>query len=685
MARERFVNRSGVARTLFLSLAGIGSLGNLAFNNVITDRLASAQANDVRSVLAGLSAVGFLALGLQLSLVGWLGKSPSQRSLRSPVFNRAFLATSVVLGLSTGAVASVFITSTTAYRLQVGLFVAVTVGATMAAVPARAELLSGEQWVRLGLLFVVSPAIRLIIGLLWFSDSRNSWNLLPMALGEIVAFVVATLQRPQRSSIPSAGPPMWFVVKGALASVGLLITLTFSSLAFRSRLGDTADAFTESALVARGVLFVPLTILSLYFPAIARSPLGSRGLRRAYVSGLVWTSGVALGVAIALVLLPQQLGHLIVTGDARLSTTVIRLLALAGALTAITIVSLLLYIAHGSRLSLTAWGGAAIITAGQLLATTAIQLATVALVASAALLVAVSVPAMIRVQPVLHARTATSEPRSVVPRGDIALIIPCYNPGPSVVATIRSSHDYLAELGMRTSIIVVCDGSTDGSPELVDAIELPSVQQIRHSSNRGKGAALRTGFEVAHAEFIAFIDADGDLSPSLLGSLLMAQQSFDADIVFGSKLHPDSEVAASPLRRMYSFGYQMMIRLLFQLDIHDTQTGIKVFRHQVIEAVLPTLNEEQFALDLELFISARAAGFTNFVEVPVTLRRESGSTISPRAVVRMCGDTMRLFWRAKIALAYTRFAAQSPGVLRTTSNADDADNNLGTSAVQSPT
>ena len=154
------------------------------------------------------------------------------------------------------------------------------------------------------------------------------------------------------------------------------------------------------------------------------------------------------------------------------------------------------------------------------------------------------------------------------------------------------------------------------------------------------------------------IDADGDLSPALLGSLLSAQQSFNADIVFGSKLHPDSEVHASGVRRLYSFGYQLMIRVLFQLDIRDTQTGIKVFRHQVIEAVLPCLNEDEFALDLELFIAARAAGFTNFVEVPVTLRRESGSTVSVHAIRRMFTDTLRLFWRAKIALAYTRFAAQ---------------------------
>jgi len=220
-------------------------------------------------------------------------------------------------------------------------------------------------------------------------------------------------------------------------------------------------------------------------------------------------------------------------------------------------------------------------------------------------------------------------------------------------------HDDGRSLFEAGEAFMGADDRVDGSDLLIDSIDLPELVHIRHPCNMGKGAALRTGFTQAKTDLIAFIDADGDLPPSLLVELLRAQQHFDADIVFGSKLHPESVVDISALRHIYSTTYRLLMRVLFQLDIRDTQTGIKLFRRDVIETVLPTLRENAFALDLELFIAARAAGFTNYVEVPVVLRRQSGSTISLRGIGSMFGHTLRLFWRAKITLAYTRSAANS--------------------------
>jgi len=101
----------------------------------------------------------------------------------------------------------------------------------------------------------------------------------------------------------------------------------------------------------------------------------------------------------------------------------------------------------------------------------------------------------------------------------------------------------------------------------------------------------------------------------------------------------------------------MLIRVLFQLDIPDTQTGIKVFSRPLLKAVLPVLSEDGFALDLEMFVAARAAGFTNFVEVPVQLVRSGTSTISTRSILVMLGHTLRIFWRAKVTLHYLRSSA----------------------------
>lgn len=652
-------NPKGSSRSqiMFVVLALLGALGSLAFDHLTSVRLTRPQVSDVRGVLGGLSAAGILTLGLQLSLVGWFGRFPGRYTLSSPSFERIFVTTSLAMGILAGSLAAALVESSTAYRIAIGVLVAMSVGAGMLSVPARAELLNGECWVRLGLLLLVSPAVRVITGAVLLANDRGAANIIPIAAGEVIAAGAASALRPRRLPGVPIDPPLQYVVKGVLASAGLLVTLAFSSVAFRSRLGESANTFNDSALVARAVLYLPLTVLFLYFPSLARSPLGSKELRRSYLSGLAWTAALGTSVAFIIILFPHQVGHLVGSHVGPESDGVIRLLVLGWALASAAIISLLLYIAHGSRLSLTAWGAAAVITVGQIFASSATQLATVTLGASAALLIAVSLPAIIRVQPILRVTTARPTGRPSISRGDVALVIPCYNPGPVVLETLKAADRYLADLDMRASIIVVCDGSTDGSDTLIDLLGLPSVIQIRHDRNLGKGAALRTGFAHAHAEFIAFVDADGDISPDLLGSLLAAQQSFSADIVFGSKVHPNSTVEASMLRRVYSSGYRLMIRFLFQLDIRDTQTGIKVFRHQVIEAVLPNLNESGFALDLELFIAARAAGFTNFVEVPVMLRRDSGSTISLGAVRHMFTDTLRLFWRAKIALDYTRLAA----------------------------
>ncbi len=646
-----------VTRLWFVGLAFVGAAVSAWFNHVVTDRLGSAGANDVRSVLAGLSAAGFLGIGLQLALVGWLGRYDRATARFTRHVGLMFAALAAAVALLVGLLAVLLIDATTNYRVLVGVLVAAAFGSTIVTVPARAELLQAERWVNLGVLTAAGPVVRVVIGLLVLSSDRSVLNVMPIAAGEMVVAGMALALRPHNADTTSSNPPIQLIAKSAVASTGLLLTLVFSSIALRSQLGQSADDFNAAGVLARSVLFLPLTVVILFFPAMARGRLGTPHLKRAYSAAQLWTAGLATLTAAVLAIAPGPISRVVLDTDEAPSATVVRVLALAWMMSAIAVVPLLLHIAHASRVSFAAWVGAIIVVAGQLAATSAVQLAAVAVVASAALLAAVLIPALIRIQPVVHARSAEPTPLRAAPRGDFALVIPCYNPGPAVVTTIEAAHDHLSNLGLQPHIIVVCDGSTDGSDRLVDAIDLPTLEHLRHPHNRGKGAAIRTGFAHSHSQYVAFIDADGDLSPHQLGALLSAQVTFDADIVFGSKLHPDSQIHASALRRVYSYGYQKLITILFQLDIRDTQTGIKLFRHDVVEAILPTLHEEQFALDLELFIAARAAGFTNFVEVPVVLRRESGSTISRRAVRRMLNDTLRLFWRAKIALQYTRYAA----------------------------
>jgi hypothetical protein len=107
-----------------------------------------------------------------------------------------------------------------------------------------------------------------------------------------------------------------------------------------------------------------------------------------------------------------------------------------------------------------------------------------------------------------------------------------------------------------------------------------------------------------------------------------------------------------PLRRLYSWGYQHLIHLLFRLKVKDTQVGIKLVDRRVIADVLPLLRESRFALDLELLVLAQRLGYTNIVEAPVRIEERFTSTISLRAVWLLLVDTLGLFVRYSIRHQY---------------------------------
>ena len=126
------------------------------------------------------------------------------------------------------------------------------------------------------------------------------------------------------------------------------------------------------------------------------------------------------------------------------------------------------------------------------------------------------------------------------------------------------------------------------------------------------------------------------------------------DFAIGSKRHPDSVVVYPWLRRFYSWGYQVLTRLLLGLDVTDTQSGIKLARREIVTELLPILEEDGFTFDLELLAVARRLGYTSVVELPVEIRERFSSTVSPRAAVGMLVHAVRLTWRLRVAHHYER-------------------------------
>ncbi len=241
------------------------------------------------------------------------------------------------------------------------------------------------------------------------------------------------------------------------------------------------------------------------------------------------------------------------------------------------------------------------------------------------------------------------------PSLELSVVVPYYNPGARLRATMERLLATLEEASVSFEVIAVSDGSTDGSPEALEGLEGlagQSLRLVRLDRNGGKGQALRIGLAMGRGAYLGFIDADGDLSPELLGPFVTLMRLYKPDIILGSKRHPMSEVVYPPARRAYSWGYQQLIRALFHLKVRDTQTGIKLVRREVLADVLPLMVERRFAFDLELFVVARHLGYQAFFEAPVRIHERFSSTISLPAVARIFMDTLAIWWRLQVLGSY---------------------------------
>jgi glycosyltransferase involved in cell wall biosynthesis len=247
-----------------------------------------------------------------------------------------------------------------------------------------------------------------------------------------------------------------------------------------------------------------------------------------------------------------------------------------------------------------------------------------------------------------------SRPSSAMaaPTLDVTIVVPYYNPGTSLRVTVEHMVEVLTNSNVTFEIIAVSDGSTDGSELSLDGVAPDVVRRVALDRNQGKGQALQVGLALGRGRYLGFLDADGDISPEFLSSFVSLMELYQPDIILGSKRHPMSEVQYPWIRAVYSWGYQQLVRVLFHLEVRDTQVGIKLVKRDVMSAVLPLLVERRFAFDLELIVVARHMGYGRLFEAPVRIGQRFRSTISVRAVVGMLADTLAIFVRLRMLRFY---------------------------------
>jgi dolichyl-phosphate beta-glucosyltransferase len=229
---------------------------------------------------------------------------------------------------------------------------------------------------------------------------------------------------------------------------------------------------------------------------------------------------------------------------------------------------------------------------------------------------------------------------------ELTVVIPAYNEAQRLPQTLRGLSDYLGRWGVDYRVLVVDDGSSDGTADLVSDWG-PHFSVIRQP-NGGKGSAVRNGMLRASGRVVAFTDAD------LPYDLEALRQGYDqiydhsVEVVFGARDLRESTTTVSRRlsRRVAHEVFRQCMRVLVSREVGDTQCGLKIFSRRAAQEIFSRCVINGFAFDAEVVYLTHALGLS-FSRISVTLVNEYASTISlARHALPMLGDVLAMRWRA---------------------------------------
>ena len=236
----------------------------------------------------------------------------------------------------------------------------------------------------------------------------------------------------------------------------------------------------------------------------------------------------------------------------------------------------------------------------------------------------------------------------------LSVIVPAYN-CKTIVKDLSFIKTHLDLLNRPYEILCVVDGlvsNRDKTFEKAKKARGSNVKVYFYKPNRGKGYAVRFGMARARGGTIAFIDAGSDLHAKGIGMALEHMKWYEADIVVGSKRHKASRVDYPLKRKVLSFIVQRVTRFFFGLNVSDTQTGLKVFKREVLVQVLPRLLVKRWAFDLEILAVANRLGYRRIYESPVELTYNFASNVKLSSARNFAVDYLAILYRTYLLRYY---------------------------------
>ena len=187
----------------------------------------------------------------------------------------------------------------------------------------------------------------------------------------------------------------------------------------------------------------------------------------------------------------------------------------------------------------------------------------------------------------------------------LSIFFPAYNEEDNIALVVKEALKIAPQVSEDFEVIVVDDGSSDRTAQVVREIskEFPQVRLVSHGKNRGYGAALKTGMESATKDYIFYCDSDNQFDLSELPRLV--ELIDESDLVIGYRLNRQDPWMRVVMARVYN----LLVRLLFGLRVRDVDCGFKLFRRGILDQLSLTLRSKGYLLETALLVKAQKAGF----------------------------------------------------------------------------